>query len=343
MFEDAIVFEVKKSNIELNKQIDTLLHKEGIKRDKFLDYTSALTDDNGKVVATGSLYKNTMRCLAVDSDYQGHGLIAKIVTHLADKEFERGNYHYFGYTKPSAAPSFLPLGFYEIARIDNKLVFMENKKNGFSSYLSELKKYKTPGVSSAIVMNANPFTLGHLHLVKTAAENSDAVHLFILSEDESVFPSDVRLMLVKEGTKHLKNVIVHTTGPYMISTATFPSYFLKDDSEVTTVHSKLDIEMFSKIASVLNITRRYVAEEPFSKTTDIYNDTMKEELPKKGIELKIIPRLSINNKIISASFIRECIKNGSIGEIKPYVPETTYSFLQSKNALPIIEKIQNKQ
>ena len=342
MFENAIVFEVKKTDKRLNEKVDLLLKKEGIKRDKFLDYTSVLLDSNDNVAATGSLYKNTMRCLAVDSAYQGEGLIAKIVTHLKEKEFERGNYHYFGYTKPSAEHSFLPLGFYKITEVDNKLVFMENKKNGFSNYLKTLNEYKTDKSSSAIVMNANPFTLGHLHLVQRAADESNIVHLFVLSEDESEFPSDVRKHLVKEGVKGLSNVIVHETGPYMISNATFPSYFLKDDEEVVKVHSHLDATMFTMIASVLNITKRYVAEEPFSPTTALYNKAMKEILPKKGIELKVIPRFSIDGQIISASFVRENIKNGNLEVLEKYVPKTTYDFLRSKDALPIIEKIKNK-
>ena len=343
MLEDAIVFEVEKDNIKVQKQVDELLHKEGIKRDKFLDYTSALMTDDGRVVATGSLYKNTMRCLAVDTEFQGYGLIAKIVTALREKELERGYSHYFGYTKIESAVSFLPLGFYEIARIDNKLVFMENKKNGFKNYLQSLEKYKRDGCTSAIVMNANPFTYGHLNLIKTALKESDTLHVFVLSEDESIFPSDVRLSLVEKGVSDLNGVYVHSTGPYLISNATFPTYFLKNDSEAFMIHSRLDIEMFEQIAKTLNIKKRFVGEEPFSKTTDIYNKTMHDELPKKGIELKVIPRLEIDGTAVSASTVRTLIKNGDFESVQALVPKTTYDYLLSKDASEIIEKITNKE
>ena len=72
-------------------------------------------------------------------------------------------------------------------------------------------------------MNANPFTLGHQYLVETAAASCDLLHLFIVSEDSSLVPFSVRKKLVMEGTAHLKNICYHESGPYIISSATFPS------------------------------------------------------------------------------------------------------------------------
>lgn len=55
----------------------------------------------------------------------------------------RGNLHLFLYTKVNSARFFGDLGFYEIARVDGTLVFMENRKNGFPGYLKALEKTKT--------------------------------------------------------------------------------------------------------------------------------------------------------------------------------------------------------
>ena len=73
---------------------------------------------------------------------------------------------------------------------------------------------------SLIHIYANPFTLGHLSLVERAAKECDTVHLFVLSEEASLVPFDVRWKLVTEGVAHLSNVICHPSGPYMISSAT---------------------------------------------------------------------------------------------------------------------------
>ena len=42
------------------------------------------------------------------------------------------------------------------------------------------------------MMNANPFTLGHLHLVERAASENDTLHLFILSEEAGPIPFLIR-------------------------------------------------------------------------------------------------------------------------------------------------------
>lgn len=170
-----------------NKQIDKLLNEEGIRRDKNLDYTCGMYDDDMNIIATGSLFGNTLRCMAVSHLHQGEGLMNEIVTHLMEIQFERGNTHLFLYTKCNTAKFFGDLGFYEIATISDNLVFMENKKNGFSDYLNNLKTTDTDNAKNiaAIVMNANPFTNGHLHLVEKAAAENDLVHLFMVSEDAS--------------------------------------------------------------------------------------------------------------------------------------------------------------
>jgi [citrate (pro-3S)-lyase] ligase len=49
--------------------------------------------------------------------------------------------------------------------------------------------YRQPGRKiGAIVMNANPFTLGHRWLVEQAARQCDWLHLFVVKEDASCFP-----------------------------------------------------------------------------------------------------------------------------------------------------------
>ena len=52
------------------------------------------------------------------------------------------NTHLFLYTKVKSAPFFRDLGFYEIARVDETMVFMENRKNGFAEYLKKLARKK---------------------------------------------------------------------------------------------------------------------------------------------------------------------------------------------------------
>lgn len=319
-------------------QIDALLEREGICRDAHLDYICAMFDESFQVIATGSCFENTLRCFAVSGSHQGEGLLNQIVTHLVSFQMERGNSRLFLYTKLSTARFFSDLGFYEIARVDDTLVFMENRRNGFSSYLKALAQYKS-GPSAAIVMNANPFTLGHQYLVEQAAARWDRVHLFLVSEDASLVPFAVRKRLVQAGTTHLPNVCLHDTGPYMISSATFPSYFLKEENAVIRGHALLDLAVFVQIARALDISCRYVGEEPTSRVTGLYNEIMELELPKAGIECRVVPRLAAEGQPVSASTVRRALRDGDWARLRRMVPPATYDYFTGPECTPVLERI----
>lgn len=323
-------------------QVDALLAQEGISRDKNLDYTCGIYDEDFRVIATGSCFGNTLRCFAVDHSHQGEGLLNEIISHLIDYQAGRGNIRLFLYTKPGTAKFFGDLGFYEIARVPDRLVFMENRRDGFSAYLSALEKDKKDGVSAAIVMNANPFTLGHQYLAEQAAAQCDALHLFVVSEDASLIPAAVRKRLVREGVGHLPNVILHDCGPYMISSATFPSYFLKDSDTVIESQARLDVQIFLRIAETLGITARYVGEEPTSQVTGLYNRVMADTLPRAGIACHILPRKALEGRPISASTVRQAIKTGDGALLRTLVPQTTWDWLQSPEAAPVIQRIKGE-
>lgn len=339
MFDDYTVSRVFPRNRAAMAAVDRLLKQEGITRDRNLDYTCAVYDRNDNIVATGSCFGTTLRCFAVDKGHQGEGLLNRVVTHLTEVQFSWGNTHLFLCTKPSAAPLFGDLGFYEIARVEGTLVFMENRRTGFADYLARLATHKTGGKSAALVMNANPFTLGHQYLAEQAAGNCDTLHLFVLSEDASLFPFSVRKQLVREGTAQLGNVVLHDSGPYIISSATFPSYFLKDADAVAEAHARLDLAVFAKIAEALNISARFVGEEPLSAVTARYNALMASALPEYGVECRIIPRKALDSRPISASAVRQAIQLGDWDTVSTLVPETTLRWLRSPDAADVIDAI----
>ena len=110
------ISQIYPSDRRANTQINKLLLAEGIRRDANLDYTCGMYDDEMNIIATGSCFGNTLRCMAVSSAHQGEGLMNQIVTHLISVQFERGNTHLFLYTKCNSAKFFGDLGFYEIAQ-----------------------------------------------------------------------------------------------------------------------------------------------------------------------------------------------------------------------------------
>ena len=332
-------------------KVDTLLAGEGIRRDANLDYICGIYDEDYRLIATGSCFGNTLRCFAVDHGHQGEGLLNTVVSHLMEYQQQRGNSHIFLYTKCGSSRFFRDLGFYEIARVEDSLVFMENLRRGFADCLQRFQKEtreagKHAGPSekiAAVVMNANPFTLGHQYLVEKAAGENDLLHLFLVSEDASLVPFAVRKRLVEDGVRHLDNVVLHPSGPYIISQATFPSYFQKDDAEVSRSHALLDVTIFGRIAAELGITRRYMGEEPFSQVTDLYNQVMLEHLPQEGIACIVIPRKEREGKAVSASTVRELLKIGDFHSLSGLVPPSTLEYFRSEEAAPVRETIRRSE
>lgn len=179
----------------------------------------------------------------------------------------------------------------------------------------------------AIVMNCNPFTLGHRYLIETVAKRVEELFIFVVQEDKSIFPFDDRLELVKKGTADLLNVHVLPSGNYMISSMTLPGYFNKDELGDTVLDASMDLILFLQIAKELHITERFVGEEPLDPFTRQYNENMQRIFPKYGMELSIIPRKTEEEEVISASRVRRALKAGDFELIKRLVPETTYEYL----------------
>lgn len=306
---------------------DALLHRAGLRRDPLADYICGVYDEDFQLCATGSCCQNTLRCLAVDEAYRGEQLMSLVVNHLCEVQAQRGHTHLFLYTKPESAAVFRDLGFYEIARTAD-VVFMENRRNGLDHWLEQLPcADASKEQTGCVVMNANPFTLGHRYLLEKACAKAEAVHVFVLSEACGPISPAVRKRLVELGTADLPRIILHDSGPYIISSATFPSYFLRQDQQVSRIHAQLDIAVFAKIAQRLNIGVRFAGQEPFSNVTALYNSVMAETLPQSGVAFCEIPRLALDDQIVSASRVRQALHDGRMEAAHAMLPETTWQYL----------------
>lgn len=327
------------------QRLKDFLLKEQLTYDEGIVFTVNLCDSKGNIAATGSLEGNVLKCIAVSELYQGEGLSAKIVTKLISQAIENGHSHLFLFTKAENTSIFNDFGFYLIAKTDDAAL-MENKKDGILEYVNSLKSPKydlnSDGIG-AIVVNCNPFTKGHLYLIETAAIQSRLLHLFVVSEDKSVFPYDVRYNLVKNGVKHLKNVVVHPTSDYLISSATFPTYFIKDKFKAGEINCILDLTIFYEyFTKILNIKKRFVGTEPYDNVTASYNAQMKDFLGSRGIEVIEIQRYEEGLMPISASRVRKLMTEKNYDEIRRIVPEVTYEFLTSEQGLKIAEELRKR-
>ena len=295
-----------------------LLSSCGLRDEGDADAIALMTDDDDRVVACAARAGHTLKQFAVLPAYEGGGAAATLLSALQSDAMARGISRLFLCTKPQNLRMFASVGFEPIVQTADA-VLMENRRNGLKDFLASIPQRE--GVCGAIVMNADPFTRGHLHLIETASKQCDALYVFVVSEQGSLFSPEERYAMIERGSAHVPNRILCRSDHYLVSRATFPAYFIRDEAHVDAVRADLDIELFrSRIAPALQITKRFVGEEPFSPTTRAYNERMKTLLPETGIALIEIPRLSA----ISASRVRALIKAGNLKETRDLVPETTY-------------------
>lgn len=313
---------------KLNKWTE-LLKKCDLEPDSLCD-VSVLVWENEKLIATAQRYENLIKCVAVDKEYRGEGITASLITELKKDAGKNGIHHLFLYTKPENKPMFSDLFFYPVSQTENVLL-MEDKKDGIVNFLNQFPKEKRNGQNGCIVANCNPFTLGHLYLMEKASSMCDNLYIFVVSEDKSFFEFEERFKMVKDGTKHLKNVTVLPTGPYLISMATFPDYFLKKGSNISKIKCRLDIEIFTKYyAPYFNIKMRFVGTEPYCTVTNEYNNELKNLLPQKNIALYEIERKQVAGIPISASMVRDFIVEEDITSLRESVPLTTYKIISER-------------
>lgn len=307
--------------------VKKLLQENNLSYEPTVTSTVGLYDYN-RLIATGSIDRNVVKMIAVDPRYQSENLSSRILSYLLSILQAKQVSHYFLFTKPENKKVFSNFNFKEIIETDN-VVLYENKEHDITETLSILKKELPNKVKSrgAIVMNLNPMTLGHLYLIEKALEICGDLIIFLVEEDNSIINYETRLAILKKTVKHLKNVYIFPSTSYMISNATFPTYFLKDQNKMD-VYTTLDISIFKKyFMPIFEIDLRIVGEEPLDILTNTYNSTMKKMI---GNHVLVIPRKSVDDQIISASLVRKLAKNKDFKTIKRFVPEATYEFLISE-------------
>ncbi len=247
--------------------------------------------------------------------FRGEHLSLTVVNEVLHLAYDRGHSHLFLYTRPNNIGFFVGCRFYPIVEAPGLVTLMENTPIGIRRYCDSLKKLRQPGarIGSAVI-NANPFTRGHRYLIEQAVEACDWLHLFVVAEDASFFPYRDRFQLIKSGVEGIDRLTLHPGSEYMISRATFSSYFFKEKNVVGDCFTAIDLLIFREwIAPALGITHRFVGTEPFCRVTNKYNVDMKYWLqadlsaapPVKVVE---IPRTELDARAISASEVAVCCK-----------------------------------
>ena len=83
-----------------------------------------------------------------------------------------------------------------------------------------------------------------------------------------------------------------------------------------------------------------MGSEPLSETTNMYNNVLKDVLSGEGIEVVEVERSELDGRVISASYVRDYIREGELEKAFKLLPETTVEFLKSDVGKEIIKKIE---
>ena len=321
------------------EEVKGFLAQQGLTWEADVTYTVLLRDGAGRLAATASLQEDVIKCVAVAEDLRGEGLTATVLTAVRREALRRGKRRLFLYTKPENRLLFAGLGFYEVART-GRVLLMEDRRGGFAAWAEGLRRNDAAGTVGAVVLNANPMTRGHRYLIEEAASRCDFLYLLVVSEDKSAVPAPDRLALVAAATADLPRVAVAGTDRYLVSSATFPAYFLKEKADAGAVWTDLDIAVFLRLAKTLGITRRFVGSEPFCPVTAAYNAAMAEALPQGGVELIEVPRLAEDGVPVSATAVRRLLAEGRWREIRPLVPQAVFDyFSRPENRGAVLERL----
>ena len=319
------------------QRVEQFLAKSGLRLDP-VDYYAVVTRiDDDQILAGGGLQGNLIKCVAVSDELRGTGMMQTLISHLLSTARERGHEQVRVFTKPGNRSIFESLGFKFLAQAP-QAIFMENAMGGLTDYCNYLKGLRRSGKNGMVVMNANPFTLGHLALLEYGASLVQTLYVIVVREDCSHFSYQARLDMVKSGTQHLHNVVVCEGSDYAISVATFPTYFLKQLSDASDTQILLDLDLCCRhLAPALGATMRLVGNEPTDAVTARYVELM-EQQPLNGIEVVVMPRVAQDGRPVSASLVRSSLQEGCLSHALQMVPVTTAPYLMSDLARQALER-----
>ena len=330
---------IEEYDLNNRQEIEKFLSPFELELEDDVEYT-LVARKKGEIIGSCSSSGNIIKSLAVRCTCSDSGIGSRLVTKMMNILFDKGIYDVFVFTKKVNTLIFNDLGFKEVVSTE-KVILMEIGRTGEEEYIAGM--FSRSGMNdkekAAIVMNCNPITLGHMHLIRKVSEENNQVVIFIVQEERSLFPFETRIDLVRKCTQHLNNVHVIPGGRYIISSNTFPTYFLREEDK-SGEYISIDLEIFARyIAPTFNIVKRYVGTEPYCNLTESYNKGMKRILPKYGIEVVELNRLEQSGEAISASRVRQLIKENNIEKLKDIVCSYVYEYLLSEDAYTLIDKI----
>lgn len=311
--------------------VEGFLASAGLSLDAALQSVVGIFDQDDALKGCAGLDGDVIKCMALADELRGEGIAGSLVTELMNRAFSEGFSNVKVFTKPEYEGLFADMGFTLCGRA-SRAVMLESDSSSLCRYKEYLSGLDCDGV---IVANANPCTLGHLYLIEQAASRVRRLAVIPVAEHASnMFRYEERVGMLRAATAHLPNVVVAEGSHYSVSSATFPSYFIKEMSSVAEAQAELDIDIFMRhLAPALGTGVRFVGTEPSDALTRGYNVVMKRMLPLQGIRVEEIERKRSGILAISASEVRRLLAQGNLFDALRLVPASDLPRFLSSLAL----------
>ncbi len=219
MQDSGLIQELPLSVPFFHNQVEAFLRESGLRMEEF-DHYYACTSPDGAILAGAGIKADIIKCVAVAPSARSEGLMLPLLSRVVSDAAAKGILNLKVFTKPENREIFESIGFKVLASAP-KAILMENGRGleKYCEYLSGIchasgseklffgtvpekpifhcQRKPDARKCGVIVMNANPFTLGHKYLIEKALEQVDRLFVIPVKEDASAFPYSERLAMIR--------------------------------------------------------------------------------------------------------------------------------------------------
>ena len=165
MTEDLSVRAIPLQYGEERERLQAFLADKGLRFEADIERAFGVFDTGDTLLGCGCAAGALLKCFAVTEALRGQNALGPLVSALVQDRFFNGYYDLYVITRAGNVPLFTACGFFPVAETD-RIAMLETRADGPEAFARPLFQAGDENREiGAIIMNGNPFTRGHRHLV----------------------------------------------------------------------------------------------------------------------------------------------------------------------------------
>jgi hypothetical protein len=146
---------------EVKVEIARLLHDNGLELDEQIENFVVCRED-GRLVGCAGFDRDVIKDVAVAPGLRGTAVSLRLGGEVVKLAAGHGYHDLFLFCRPDNVKRFRGWAFHPLVEMPGVIALMENNPIALPKYLEKLSRGRRPGKTiGGVVLNANPFTLGH--------------------------------------------------------------------------------------------------------------------------------------------------------------------------------------